>query len=197
MVWENLKLDLYQPVGDTHPSRPAMVIVHGGGFRSGDKGTRQFRQLGTEFAKRGWVAISINYRLTRKTGNVTHQQIIDAKDDFKAAVRWLRRYQKTYKIDSSRIACCGGSAGAITCLEGAYAKGEGKSGNPGYSSKVHAACDFWGFLFNLADMEKGEAPFFIVHGTKDPVVPYTHALDLVKQAKKVGVPYELHSVVGQ
>jgi acetyl esterase/lipase len=195
-VWENLKLDLYQPLGDTLISRPAMVIVHGGGFRSGDKGSTQFRKLGTEFAQRGWVAISINYRLTRRSGKVTHQQIIDAKEDFKAAVRWLRRFKKTYKVDSSRIACCGGSAGAITCLEAAYAKGEGKSGNPGYSSQVHAVGDFWGLLFNLGDMEKGEAPLFIVHGTKDPVVPYSHALDLVKQAKKVGVHYELHPVQG-
>ena len=195
-TWETLKLDLYQPIGDTHDSRPAMVIVHGGGFRSGDKATRSFRQLGTEFAKRGWVAISINYRLTRVSGSVTHKQIIDAMEDFKASVRWLRRYQKTYKVDPSRIACCGGSAGAITCLEGAYAKGEGKSGNAGYSSKVHAVCDFWGFLYDLKDMEKGEPPFFIVHGMKDPVVPYSHALDLVKRAKAVAVPYELHPVKG-
>src|SRR3954469_9746638 len=61
-----LKLDLYQPAGDTIAKRPALVWVHGGGFTMGDKGSG--RGMTTFFAKLGYVAVSINYRLLSPDG---------------------------------------------------------------------------------------------------------------------------------
>ena len=64
---EALKLDLYQPTGDTVTKRPAVVWVHGGGFSGGDKGAGPSPDLANKFAKLGYVTVSINYRLTRTT----------------------------------------------------------------------------------------------------------------------------------
>lgn len=190
---EILKLDLYLPQGDTATSRPAMVIVHGGGFKNGDKATGQFRKLAQDFARRGFIAISINYRL-RKSGSLVYQNVVDAAHDMKAAVRWLHKNKAKLKLDPDRIGCIGGSAGAITCCEAAYVPGEGKSGNPGHPSRLHAVVDLWGFLWDPSEMEIGEAPVIIVHGTKDPAVPYQRSIILKQRADLVGVPAELHPI---
>ena len=56
-----LRFDAFQPGGDTAASRPALIWVHGGGFLAGDRtGTNQ---IATEYAQRGYVTFSIDYRL--------------------------------------------------------------------------------------------------------------------------------------
>src|SRR4051794_31257746 len=56
---EQLGLDVYQPAKQGK-SRPAVVVVHGGGWTQGDKAL--FAQQGNQLAERGFVAFSINYR---------------------------------------------------------------------------------------------------------------------------------------
>src|SRR5688500_148923 len=56
-----LKLDLYQPTGDDVAGRPVIVWVHGGGFSEGDKSNGA--DWATAFARRGFVAVSLGYRL--------------------------------------------------------------------------------------------------------------------------------------
>src|SRR5581483_11615310 len=58
-----LTLDMYRPTGDTQTSRPAIVLVHGSGFISGDSTNSAMVKMANAFAKRGYVAVSINYRL--------------------------------------------------------------------------------------------------------------------------------------
>ncbi len=191
---ETLRLDLYTPQGDTAAKRPAIIVVHGGGFHGGDKGSSQYRQLCEDFAKRGCIAVSINYRLRPRTQPVARQNMIDAAHDMKASVRWLRKNTTQLKLDDTRIGCIGGSAGAVTCCEAAYVPGEGGSGNPGYSSVVHAVVDLWGYLWDLTEMTAGEAPVQIIHGTNDQTVPYAKATNLKARADSVGVPAELHPI---
>ena len=193
---ETLRLDLYQPRGDRAAKRAAVVVVHGGGFRGGDKGTASFVRMCSDFARRGYVAISINYRLRPRTQPLIRANATDAAHDMKAAVRWLRKNKAQLRLDENRIACIGSSAGAITCCEAAYVPGEGNSGNKGFSSRVHAVVDLWGFLWDLTALDKGEAPVQIIHGTLDRTVPYTHATNLKKRADQVGVPAELHPIQG-
>lgn len=194
-VPEQLLLDLYQPAGDPATNRAALVVVHGGGFVGGDKARPWLIHLCEDFARRGYVAVSINYRLASSL--VTPGYIRDASHDMKAAVRWLRANANTLHIDTSRIGCIGGSAGAITCLQTAYVtNGEGNSGNPGYSSAVGAVVDLWGALAPLGQLQAGEVPVQIIHGTLDPIVPYQAGLDLHARALAVGVPTELHPIVG-
>jgi acetyl esterase/lipase len=58
----DLKLDVYKPLGNTK-KRPAILLIHGGGFSGGDKSDVNIVNLANYFASRGWVAFSINYRL--------------------------------------------------------------------------------------------------------------------------------------
>ena len=194
-VLEPLLLDLYEPANDAASARPAVVIVHGGGFIGGDKTALSMQQLGADLARRGYVAISINYRLG--VAPVTPLMLLNASHDMKAAVRWLRTQQSTLRLEPGRIGCIGSSAGAITSLQTAYVNnGEGTSGNPGVSSAVHAVVDLWGGLVPLNALESGEAPVQIIHGTTDPTVPYQAGVDLHSQALAVGVPTELHPITG-
>lgn len=87
-----------------------MLWVHGGGYRAGDK-RNQVRDKVTLFNARGWVFVSINYRLT-KPGIVASAQYPDHYDDVAAAVGWVHEHIADYGGDPSRLALLGHSAGA-------------------------------------------------------------------------------------
>lgn len=196
---ETLRLDLYQPAGDTLAARPVLVFIHGGGFTGGDKSNVTAVAFVTSFARRGYVTASINYRL-REAGFPPADQasvILDAQHDAQAAIRWFRANAATYAIDDGRISISGYSAGAVTALFVAYNSSDpGGSGNPGSPSDVSAVIDVSGAL-NDSLMEAGEPPMMIAHGTNDATVPYSEAQELVARAQEVGVPYELHALVGE
>ena len=157
-----------------------------------------FINLSQRFARRGYVAVSINYRTVTsdRFAKDPVSAMMDVMYDAKAAVRWLRANAAAYRVDAERIGIGGGSAGAFTALHAAYGDGEGTSGNAGYSSRVSAVVDFWGGMYDFADMETGEAPLVIIHGTDDKKVPYSYAEKLVSRAEAVGVSCELHPLEG-
>ncbi len=195
---EALKLDLYQPTGDTETKRPAVVWVHGGGFASGDKGSGPSQILANRFAKLGYVAVSINYRLSAPggcTGSNAGADCVaasfDAQHDAQAAVRWLRKNADTYGIDASRIAIGGESAGGITAtLVGLRSNDAGDSGNPGFSQAVAAFSSISGGLPGGIFADHGDANGIFFHGTADTVVPYQWSVDTVKAMRGVGlVPF--------
>ena len=69
-------------------------------------------------AARGFVAVSINYRLTGSFYGLTSDQPpLDAQEDARAAVRFLRKVanQSDWRIDTGRIAVGGDSAGRFVC----------------------------------------------------------------------------------
>ncbi len=95
----NLQLDLYTPTGDTATGRPAIVFVHGGGFIGGTKSSGPAVTWARTFAERGYVTVSINYRLLANPGcggggSAGTTNCITAAvagiEDGEAAVRWLR-----------------------------------------------------------------------------------------------------------
>ena len=204
---EELRMDIYEPEGDAISARPLIIFVHGGGFVGGDKGTAQFVTLCTEFARRGYVTASINYRLDTSTSTYA---MMNAMHDARAAVRFFRRYRATYRIDTTRIAIGGGSAGAYTSLFVSYidlqselypASGatdvEGGSGNPGFSSRVHACLDYWGALQNPDAIESvTDPPLIIIHGTEDHTVPFSNATRLDARATETGLYHEFYPFQG-
>ncbi len=198
-----LLLDLYAPAGDTASARPVLVWIHGGGFVSGTRTDGQIPRLARSLALRGYVSVSISYRLRTPAAFNADQLggIRDAVHDARAAVRWVRANAIARRFDPARIAFVGSSAGAITALFGAYEDvwGEGASGSPGFSSEVKAVVDFWGSLPVGADtvMQAGEPPLLIFHGTEDATVPYAEALQLVARAGQVGIPHRLVTLAGQ
>ncbi len=194
----SLRLDRYEPAGDTVSRRAAIVWIHGGGFVSGSRATAQMVELALRYARKGYLAVSIDYRLATPAQFAAEPWRVmrDAMFDGKAAVRWLRANAGSLRVDSGRIAIGGGSAGAYTALHAAYLEEEGDSGNPGFSSAVGAVIDFWGGMHDVSEMDSGEAPLIIIHGTLDLTVSFANALQLAARAQAVGVTWELHPLEG-
>jgi acetyl esterase/lipase len=186
-----LRLDKYEPAGDTATARPAIVWVHGGGFSTGTRTSPEVVDGATLFARKGYVIVSIDYRLwsggcfpptTQCLTAITH-----AKWDAQAAVRYLRRNASTLKVDPNRIAIAGTSAGAITALNVGYGPEDvGTSGNPGFSSRVRAAVSLSGSAV-LTTPNPGEAPALFFHGDADPLVSYQAAVNTANAAEAAGL----------
>jgi acetyl esterase/lipase len=186
-----LALDVYRPAGDTVTERPAIVWVHGGSFAFGSKTSPEIVDEATTFAKKGFVTVSINYRLSPNGCTTVTAEcvtaIVDAKHDAQAAVRFLRAHADDYDVDDSRIAIAGTSAGAITALNVGYGPEDvGNSGNPGFASTVRAAVSLSGARI-LTTPNAGEAAALLFHGTADGLVPYQWALDTVAAADQAGL----------
>ncbi|HEX4607505.1 MAG TPA: alpha/beta hydrolase, partial [Urbifossiella sp.] len=119
---DELKLDLARPEGDG--PFPAVLVIHGGGWSSGNKASN--RGALAEFAKRGYVAVSPQYRFAPK--HTFPAQVHDVK----AAVRWLRAHKDEYKVDPDRIGAVGFSAGGhLSLMQGTAPRaGDPKSKDP-------------------------------------------------------------------
>lgn len=138
-----IELDLCVPKGKG--PFPGILLIHGGGWKSGTKA--RFSALGLQLAERGYVVTSINYRLS------VEARFPAAIHDCKAAVRWMRANAGKIKLDKTYIACVGGSAGghlaALMATSGGIGAVEGTGGNPKESSTVQAAVVFAGPMNNF------------------------------------------------
>src|SRR5262245_5175 len=185
-----LTLDVYRPVGDTATSRPAVMWMHGGFFKSGDKsnGARE----ATAYAQRGYVAVSVNYRLRPLAPNWhdIYLASLDAYDDAVAAVDWLRLHAAEYGIDPDAIVAAGLSAGAVTAMNLAVLPGErGPATSP-----VAAAIPESGLLYPAP--EAGAPPIQAFHGTDDGTTPFESMARVCDLAEKVGVGCDLVTYAG-
>lgn len=189
---ETLKLDLFTPSGDTAPVRPAIVFVHGGGFVGGDKAG--LRNEAKAYADRGYVTVSINYRL-REGAAISFDSptleavlaVADAQHDAQAAVRWLRRHAAEYRIDPGRIAMYGVSAGAVTSLGVAFNPDNvGTSGNPGYSSRICLAVSVVGALIPQA-IDPSDSRVLMLNGALDTTVPPSFSRPTADAAAAAGL----------
>ena len=195
-----LKLDFYEPQGDTASARPLIIWVHGGSFQVGSKTDGDMVVFSQEFAKKGYVCASIDYRLgffPLDSANAV-KAVVRAVQDLRAALRFFykdRETTNTYKIDTNHIFVGGSSAGAITALHLAYLNNEceiedylntatitslggleGNSGNAGYSSTVHGVLNGCGALARYSWLEAGDVPLCSVHGTNDGTVKYNRGI---------------------
>jgi acetyl esterase/lipase len=100
----DLLLDVIRMKAEPLSPRPALVWVHGGGWRMADKKYRPEKAL-VEYAARGYFCVSIDYRLSDTA--VFPAQI----EDCKCAVRFLRANGEKYAVDGGRIGIWGESAG--------------------------------------------------------------------------------------
>lgn len=131
-------LDLAMPKQRSEKARPALVFVHGGGWSSGDKQRGVFRAMPIEYAQKGYVCISVNYRLTGEAGFPA------CLEDVKCAVRWLRAHAEKYHVDPNHIGGYGNSAGAhlisLLALVGKDTDLEGNGPWQDQSSLLNAVC---------------------------------------------------------
>ncbi len=139
---QHLMVNLARPSEGKGPF-PAVLCIHGGGFRAGDR--HGYDGLIRQFAERGYVAATVEYRLTPK------YPFPAAIHDVKASVRWLRANAAKYHVDPNRIGVTGGSAGGHLAqflgVTGDVAEFEGKSENEGnydQSSRVACVVNYYG-----------------------------------------------------
>lgn len=196
-----LRLDLYQPTGDTAPRRPLYILAFGGSFKWGDKSSPELVDQANALSKKGYVVASINYRVSPNGCTSINAEcleaIVDATEDAQSAVRWFRLNADTYRIDPDRIAIGGTSAGAITAMNvgfGADVPGNGQ--NLGPSSAVQASVALSGARL-LGTCDRGDAPSLLFHGDKDTLVPYQWAVNTVDCAKKANLWSHLETWPGE
>jgi acetyl esterase/lipase len=220
------KMDIIRPREVSHQPRPAILLVHGGGFRAGSK--EGYIPLAIKLAENGYVAATADYRLAPR------HQFPAAVEDVKAAVRFLRANAAKYNVDSKHIGALGGSAGGHLVLMLGLTSGvqefEGSGPNLDQSSAVQCVVDFYGPtdftqsyaksvdaaevlpLFLGGDLvhqrlihmrasplnwvTPNAAPTLAIHGTADTYVAYEHSLWLIERLIAAGVPAELETISG-
>jgi len=206
----NRSLDVYAPEHLSGPKPPIIVLIHGGGWIGGDKNA--FGGGAMEFARRGYIAASLSYRLTGIQGLPI--PILDCK----SAIRWLRAHADTYGFDPKRIVVGGHSAGGHLAEFLAASNGVKKFDQGEYldvSSDVQAAFPMAGVSDLTAwgphglDMAKCDdvspvhwvskksAPMYIVHGSIDNLVPVAQATEMHDSLEKAGIASELHILPGE
>lgn len=187
-------LDIYLPEGDS-ATYPVVVFIHGGGFSGGDKaGSASQNMIYSQLAGRGFAVVAINYLLGyskpgRKGNSVSsetkegfpeggkfspllNEVIREASSDAVAALKWIGKNGKTYRLDKNNVVLCGGSAGAITCLYTAYcSKVKGVT--------IKGVVNLWGAIDNVEKIRNRSIPMLTIHGDKDDLVnvAYAHAID--------------------
>jgi dienelactone hydrolase len=212
---ETLLLDLYSPAGDTITNRPVIVFIHGGGFKGGNKSNDVTDA--TDYAKRGFVTVSINYRLA--TDNVCQElqdgklppdqaaaamvrcefAITSAQHDAEAAIRYIRGNASSLGVDPTKVATIGFSAGAVTAANLAYrAEDPGDIGDfDGFDSTVQAAIAASGCEYEPTTIGAGDAPMFFLHAEFDGAVPFACAVANAASARAAGLPVETMFYFGE
>jgi len=126
--FQDLLCDVYEPCGDAEMERPLLVVIHGGAWAGGNK--RDMAAYCHQMALRGYVVVSISYRLSITPNLLCWNAELDenkffrafyrAMQDAKAAVRFFRANAAQWRIDPDQIFAAGHSAGAFTALGLAY-----------------------------------------------------------------------------
>jgi para-nitrobenzyl esterase len=200
-----LLLDVYRPLATARlPEKlPVVIFSFGGGWRKGSKDVKYIRELCGYYAARGYVAISIQYRITKDNPpalpgpaplpeqNEQSRLINAAFQDTCDAIRWVRKNAGEYRIDPDRIAIGGVSAGAFNSLHAGFC--DEKITGP--DAKVAAVISLMGTV-GASHIDKDDPPVFIAHGTGDNVVPFSTVRNMVRQLEAVDAPFSFYPVDG-
>jgi acetyl esterase/lipase len=212
---EDLLLDAFVPEGDG--LHPVVIIVHGGGWGSGDKLDMDF--LFEPLSTAGFTWFSINYRLAPK------HRWPGCLDDVNTAIRWVKSHASEYKGDPNRIALAGYSSGGhLVCLAAVEASPDTRvQAVVGFAAPTDLVADTQrrgGLSLSLQNLfglpkEVDEAtqnllrnispinyvkpplgPFLLIHGTADQSVPYQQSINFQAKLRKEGIPCELITITG-
>ena len=214
-----LLLDVYSPSQREQP-RPAVLLVHGGGFISGSRTDADIVAAARHLAQSGYVAFAVDYRLVDLTqpGPAWPAPL----DDVQRAVRWVRAHAATYGVNPERIGAYGISAGAglaahlgvrespeptgddlaafssrVSCVVALAGPMDGTipSVNPSDADVAQAllggtvaqAPAVYRDASPVTHIDAASAPFLVVHGARDTVVPVAHARRLVAALREAGI----------
>ena len=204
-----LQVDIYRPEGSDIPTRTAVILVHGGGWILGERG--MIAPLASGFARQGFLALAVEYRLVREAPWPAQ------KNDIVAAVNWASENAGRLGIDADRIVVAGASAGGhLALLAAAELKSDGKVaavislfsaseltvapqpkqgefnaamllGNDAGDEAVKAASP-------LHQVSTGFPPVFLLHGGADWMIDPSASIRLYQKLAALGVKAELHIV---
>ncbi|MGV8137755.1 MAG: alpha/beta hydrolase [Mangrovibacterium sp.] len=218
-----LDLDVYMPVQDQEAERPVLLYVHGGGFSGGTRNGEGIVEFCKKIACRGYVAVSISYRLTRKgtetgfgcdcTAGEKLATFTAAVEDLHDATDFLVKQREQFRIDPHQIILAGSSAGAETVLDAVYDQPLKCEADPSvsYAGVISMA----GAIPDTAKVTVQTAiPSLFFHGTCDNLVPYGKASHryckpdqagylvlnggqvIAEKLRLLGKPYWLHTTCG-
>lgn len=205
-----LKGNLYLPA--TGESLSAIVMIHGGGWRSGE--AADMERFAERVAEAGFAVFNITYRLAPA------HKFPAQLEDVQAAVRWLRANAARHNIDPGRIGAWGYSAGAhLAMLLGTV--DDSSSENTDSSAPVarvaavvagagptdlreypdnHYVTDLmpgdagdrlFALASPLASVTADDAPTFLYHGRHDMIVGYHNSTNMHRALQRAGVASEL------
>src|SRR5262245_21986309 len=209
----SLTLDAFVPEGQG--PFPTCILVHGGGFMRGDKQT-YIKPLFAPLSEAGFTWFTISYRLAPE-----HRWPACA-EDVETAVRWVKSHAKEYKVNATRIALIGESAGGhlVSYVGARSAKELGLAAVvPFYAphdlefqvKSRNALGESMQALFGLTELNEeawkrlreaspstyiraGMPPFLLIHGDKDPQVPYAQSTRFREQMKAAGNSCDLITI---
>jgi pectinesterase len=137
-----LKLDIFYPKQKNKANGVAIIMIHGGGWRSGNRA--QHFPLMQQLAARGYTCFTPEYRLS------TEALFPAGVYDIKAAIRWVKQQAANFVIDTAKVVAMGFSAGgemaAFMGTTGNMPLFEGLQCNTGIPSHVQAVVDIDGTL---------------------------------------------------
>jgi len=207
-------MDAHIPEG--HGPFPAVIIVHGGAWVSGDR-RANVHPLFQPLQDAGFAWFSISYRLATDIAQFG-AGIVDVEE----AVRYVKQHAAEYNIDPDRIALVGESAGAQLASMAALAPGTGVKAVVAFYSPSDLASlaqtstyvpesirgqvkgTPWEALLleglkqlsPINHVRKDMPPFLLIHGTSDSVVPYDQSTQMCSAVQAAGGQCELYTVQG-
>lgn len=214
----DLEIHLFLPEDDNQQKKRPVIVYFNGGSWSEGKPDWSFSAC-QNYANKGWVGVTVEYRLAYRQGTLPFESVMDAK----SAIRWLRQHADEYNIDVNKIVASGKSAGGHLVLATALVENwNEKTDNLKYSPVPNILLVNAG-VYDLTDdntwirkglrdrnmdenlvkeispnylIKKGLPPTLIIHGTNDRNVPYSTAKEFVDKMKLEGNDIEFHSLDG-
>jgi len=219
------RLDVCAPSATAEGTRPAVLLVHGGGWMRGDKATAAYHEVCTWLAGAGFVTFDVDYRLAPAV------RFPAPLDDVTAALRFVRSAATVsrYDLDPARVGVVGGSAGgnlasllALRGRGGALTSGDRVAALVDLSGPVDltpsgvtpsqqraltvdevtylgcrtlAACPQASAASPLLDVDPSDPPTFIGQAEND-FVPHEQGDRLAAALTKAGVPVTVRQVPG-
>ena len=201
---ERLKADVYLP--RTPGLRPAVLLVHGGGWANAE-GRSGMAPIARMLAESGYVVVNLNYRVAPRW---TFPAPIE---DLHQALLAMQSAAENFRIDTSRMALFGYSAGAhlVSILDADYGREFGiqavvAGGTPtdlALNSELKPVRAFIGepvtpealaMASPIQRISPSAAPIFLYHGQRDEVIPLTHVESYRRALLMAGVRANLYVV---
>jgi len=220
---EELKLNLARPKDTKKGALPCVVLIHGGAWRGGHRNS--FNDLAWRFAQRGYVAATVSYRFCPKFPFPAQVQDVKAavrflrsKEDYSIDPKrfgavgasagahlamMLGVMEKTDGLDDS-----GGNLdqpSKVQAVVSFFGPTDFLAEYPPASRNL--VKDFLGGTMDekkeaykkaspITYVSKGDAPMLLLQGTKDPLVPWQQAIEMLEAMTKAGVPGRVEMMAG-